>query len=98
MFDLRTWHRGTPNKSSAKRAITYMSYVADWFVDRVNFKDHHSRHFDELPSDSLRKLFMRVDTRSYIAALEKVIEESQLADLSSLRSSARGYKQVDLHT
>ena len=35
IFDLRIRHRGTANKSNKDRGIVYMSYVREWYSDRV---------------------------------------------------------------
>ena len=48
-FDLRTRHRGAANGSPLSRTIIYASFVRDWFVDAVNFKEPHSAAFDALP-------------------------------------------------
>merc|ERR1711871_1929360 len=66
LFDIRLWHHGTPNQSSeTARPIIYLSYVHDWYKDMVNFKQKQTRGFDALPLTSLKKLFSRVDSRSY---------------------------------
>ena len=36
LFDVRVRHRGTANTSDKPRPIVYMSYVQDWFSDRVS--------------------------------------------------------------
>jgi ectoine hydroxylase-related dioxygenase (phytanoyl-CoA dioxygenase family) len=62
IFDIRINHRGTPNNSHKVRPIIYMSYVAAWFRDEVNFKGTQSSKWDEqFKTVAARKLFMRVD-------------------------------------
>jgi ectoine hydroxylase-related dioxygenase (phytanoyl-CoA dioxygenase family) len=62
IFDIRIRHRGTPNNSPKVRPIIYMSYVAAWYRDEVNFKLPQSFKWDEqFKTVAARKLFMRVD-------------------------------------
>ncbi len=35
VFDLRIRHRGTANRSPQRRPIVYLSYVHDWYYDKV---------------------------------------------------------------
>lgn len=37
LFDVRVWHGGTANRSSAPRPVLYHSYHRPWFRDSVNF-------------------------------------------------------------
>ena len=85
LFDLRLSHRGTENRSDKSRSITYISYVLEWFVDRVNFRESQSRFFDEFETATMRKLMSRIDARHYIESLEEKIEELG-GDLSSLQT------------
>ena len=76
LFDLRLMHRGTPNVGKAPRSILYMSYVRSWYQDPSNFKRPQSASFDrDLNATSLRKLFTRVDSKTYTRALEELIEK-----------------------
>lgn len=70
LFDLRTRHRGSKNRSDAARAILYMSYVKDWFIDRINFRGYQSVELDGLGDTSVQKLLRRIDTRNYVAGLQ----------------------------
>jgi len=74
LFDLRLLHRGTPNLSDTARNILYVSYVRSWYMDPSNFKRPQSRRFDTLDK-STRKLFTRVDSKTYTKQLETLIEE-----------------------
>ena len=75
MFDLRLLHRGTPNKGREKRPILYMSYVRNWYHDPSNFKRPQSRTFDQMPSKLLKRMFTRIDSKTYVRQLESLIEE-----------------------
>ena len=35
LFDVQIYHRGTANRSDKMRPIVYMSYVREWWFDRV---------------------------------------------------------------
>ncbi|CAD7960753.1 unnamed protein product [Amoebophrya sp. A120] len=74
-MDLRLHHRALANrnKENLPRPILYISYVRDWFKDSVNFKELHSGLFDELGSNVLRKLLMRVETRNYVQSLRDFV-------------------------
>ncbi len=93
VFDLRLRHRGTANSSQKDRAIVYMSYVAEWYYDRVNFKESQTAKFDDF-SPQMKKLFSRQDHLAYVAKLEELLE-SKKVDLKALRSKGL-YKQVEL--
>lgn len=69
-FDLRARHHGTRNQGAMPRSILYLSFVKDWYLDRLNFRGYQSDSFDTLPGITMKKLFRRVDTRTYVAALE----------------------------
>eukprot|EP00931_Biecheleriopsis_adriatica_P046691 TRINITY_DN26835_c0_g1_i1.p1 TRINITY_DN26835_c0_g1~~TRINITY_DN26835_c0_g1_i1.p1 ORF type:complete len:548 (-),score=115.84 TRINITY_DN26835_c0_g1_i1:10-1653(-) len=73
LFDLRVYHRGAANSSPGPRSILYMSYVKDWFLDRLNFQNRQSVVFDSLPHKPqapLQKLLRRVDANSYLEELQ----------------------------
>lgn len=76
LFDLRLFHRGRPNRSDIPRTVLYISYVQDWFQDKVNFKEPHSVMYDKLPDDGSRKLMGRAEMRSYLRNLEKFAEKA----------------------
>eukprot|EP00392_Amoebophrya_sp_AT5.2_P009579 g9607.t1 len=68
-MDLRLHHRALPNSSDLPRAVLYISYVRDWFKDAANFKELHSQRLDTLPSQAMKKLLMRVETRTHTEAM-----------------------------
>lgn len=84
-FDLRLSHRGTENTSNEKRSILYISYVQDWWFDRVNWREPQSIDFDKLDDPRLRRLLTRLDTKNYIQKLEERVIElgGDLIDISS---------------
>ena len=72
-----------------------MSYVNDWYRDVVNFKDKQTRHFDNLPSTTMQKLFVRLDNTAYVQELEKIVNATPggAERLRELTSSASYKKQ-----
>ncbi|EDQ84417.1 uncharacterized protein MONBRDRAFT_30313 [Monosiga brevicollis MX1] len=62
LFDVSIYHRGTHNRSPSFRPIVYMSYVREWWFDRVNFKDKQTRDYDPLDIRH-KKLMTRLDAR-----------------------------------
>ena len=88
LFDLRTYHRGTPNRSNKVRPIIYMSYVHAWFRDEVNFRQRQTRAWDtEFDSVAMRRLFMRVDSARYVQNLERLVQDKLKMDVSELQSA-----------
>jgi len=73
LFDTRITHRGGANKTPHPRPMMYVSYVRDWWQDSVNFKQRHTRNFDELSTSQLRRLLTRVDREAYIKSLEDLV-------------------------
>ncbi len=71
LFDLRVLHRGTANRSPANRPILYLGYTMRWFRDVSNFKEGHTREWEQMPSTVNRALFARLDTQAYVARLER---------------------------
>jgi hypothetical protein len=43
VFDYRTLHRGTANRTTADRPILYFTYARSWFEDPVNYR-HANQH------------------------------------------------------
>ncbi|CAD7947114.1 unnamed protein product [Amoebophrya sp. A25] len=82
-FDLRLMHRALPNSSGMSRAVLYISYVREWFKDAANFKDFHSRLLDDLPDSAMRKLLLRVETRTHTQAMQQWIGAQQQAALKN---------------
>lgn len=71
LMDIRVQHQGTPNLGKKSiRQLLYISYVNQWFSDRINDNRPYSREFDYLPTSVHQKLLNRLDTRTYIKALE----------------------------
>lgn len=88
LFDIRVMHRGTSNKSDKNRAIGYISYVKEWFSDKVNFAVKHTRGFSSHPTHGLRKLFLRLDAVKYLHSLEQLLQLHGLgAELAELQAS-----------
>jgi len=90
LFDSRVRHRGGRNRSERRRPILYMGFMAEWFVDRLNFNERQTRSFDAWPTPEMRKLAARVDARAYVAALEAELG-ARGVDVEAMRS-ARRYK------
>ena len=84
-FDLRVLHRGGENRSAKRRALMYVSYVREFWVDRVNFNDKQTSAFDDLPP-GMKKLLSRQDSREYTAMLERKLEQLGV-DVAPLQSS-----------
>jgi len=61
LFDLRLRHRGGTNVSPEPRPLLYISYVKDWYHDKMNFKRPHTASYSGLGSVA-RKLYARLDT------------------------------------
>lgn len=86
LMDLRVMHRGTANRSDGNRALLYISYVRDWWMDRINFRDLQTKWFDQLGTRTERKLFSRLDSRRYAMKLEEMVVQLG-GDLESVKSS-----------
>ena len=52
MLDLRTLHRGGKNNSNEWRTIMYITYMNEWFDDRINFNTKKTKDFDEIEEES----------------------------------------------
>ena len=52
LFDYRTLHRGTANRTTADRPILYFTYAKSWFEDPVNYRhaNQHKSILDGLPA------------------------------------------------
>lgn len=86
LFDLRIRHRGGANRSPSPRPILYCGYMHRWFYDVVNFKESHTKEWDELQGGRTRKtLLSRVDARGYTKRLEAELEKLGV-DVAALRS------------
>lgn len=94
LLDTRIFHRGTGNVSNKHRPMLKVSYVKDFWFDRVNYNSQHTRRFEDITS-KLRKLLTRVDTRAYIRNLEAVLKENGLeADKSRLNFNSHDYSII----
>lgn len=69
MFDLRTLHRGGKNRSKDWRTIMYITYVNEWYIDRINFNTKQTEDFDSIDERS-QLLLSRIDHENYIKKLE----------------------------
>ena len=49
--------------------MLYLSFVHEWWQDRLNFAAAQSERFDALPSAAARKLFSRLDHREHVHRL-----------------------------
>ena len=98
VFDMRLRHRGTANRGVRPRPILYVGIVHDWYFDRVNFKDAQSREWDARESVTERKLFTRIDSRSYLEKVKDLVRlhvPNGKKLLHELESTAT-YKKVGL--
>ena len=66
MWDFRTYHSGTPNRSNQARPMLYMTYARPWFRDPLNFWKEGQRRlifgagFVESLTDDTRPLFSQM--------------------------------------
>lgn len=74
--------------------MLYLSYVQSWYKDVVNFKDRHTKQWDDLPSDAARGLFAHLDTLAYVEQLERLLAEHSI-DVAGLQSS-RQFNMIGL--
>eukprot|EP00457_Paulinella_chromatophora_P005006 gb/GEZN01005019.1/.p1 GENE.gb/GEZN01005019.1/~~gb/GEZN01005019.1/.p1 ORF type:complete len:524 (+),score=80.69 gb/GEZN01005019.1/:25-1572(+) len=86
-LDMRIVHMGGENKSDKRRTMVYLAYVQEWFVDRVNFHDKHTRDFDAFDS-RLQKLLSRADGLRYIERLEAALRDKGVS-LTEMESEYR---------
>ena len=77
MFDLRTLHRGGENNSSDWRTIMYITYVNEWYIDRINFNTKQTKEFDDIEEES-QLLLSRIDHETYIKKLEGNCDENNI--------------------
>jgi len=47
----------------------YLTWVREWWIDRVNFNAQHTADFDKLSSAQMRKLLSRIDSKLYYEKL-----------------------------
>eukprot|EP00948_MAST-09A_sp_MAST-9A-sp1_P003016 g3016.t1 len=93
IFDGRIRHRGGENRSNKKRALLYIAYVQEWYVDNVNFHLRQTREFDAL-SPRKRKLLNRVDNEEFKHRLHSHVGD-KLKDKESTYNFGRYTYKVD---
>jgi hypothetical protein len=59
-----------------------MSYVHEWWQDRLNFASAQSSDFDKLPP-RMMKLHSRLDHREHVRRLTTLLEEAGVAPQES---------------
>lgn len=91
VYDMRMLHAGGENKSNKKRTLACLSYVQEWFQDKVNFKDKQSRAFDDWPK-YLQKLLRRQDGKRYMQSLEDQLEAAGV-DIAEMHSKYEGKEE-----
>ena len=95
LFDLRMKHRGGANESPNDRALLYISYVRDWWQDKINFKMSQTAGWDQHNTTRARKLFQRLDAAAWTSQLEALLTERGV-DLDALRSTHRPHPSTEL--
>ncbi len=96
LFDLRTKHRGGANESPKDRALLYISYVCEWWQDKINYRTPQSAGWDQHNTTRARKLFQRLDAAAWTSQLEALLAERGV-DLDALRATHRPHPSTDLH-
>jgi len=72
----------------------YLSFVHEWWQDRVNFASAQSDRFDALPSAAARKLYSRLDHREHVQRLSAKVAAA--AGVAALEESAYQFEQQAL--
>jgi len=85
-MDLRMIHRGGPNESDERRSVMYVTYVQEWWFDRVNFNDKQTKNFDHIESRDMRKMLSRRDSIEYTYELEQELRNRGV-DVEALQSN-----------
>jgi len=78
LFDYRMLHRGGPNNSDEPRSVMYLSWVREWWVDRINYNAQPTRVLDNLTGPKVRKLLSRIDSKHYYEKLDDAVLENNL--------------------
>ena len=91
LFDLRLRHRGGKNRSGDPRPLLYISYVLEWWQDRMNFASAQSLEFDKLPTEMM-KLHSRLDHREHVRRVTQLAHDAGL----DIRESAYKFQQHTL--
>ena len=96
LFDLRTKHRGGANGSPNDRALLYISYVHEWWQDKLNFKTPQTAGWDRHNTTRARKLFQRLDAAAWTSRLEALLAERGV-DLDAMRSTFHPHPSTGLY-
>ena len=98
LFDVRVEHRGGANTSPSPRSLLYVSYVHEWWHDRLNFRGKQTRGWDVHNTSRGRKLFARLDAERWTRRLEEMLsKEERSVDLEAERSTYRPHPSTDLY-
>ena len=74
IFDLRLIHRGGKNTSKEFRNIMYISYMNEWFTDRINFNSKQTKSFDNY-EEGTQLLLSRINEKKYNENIEYLLEK-----------------------
>lgn len=85
IFDLRLMHRGGENTSTEFRNIMYISYMNEWFTDRINFNSKQTKSFDNYEKGT-QLLLSRVNEKKYNENVEFLLNDKG-TQTKSLQSS-----------
>ena len=96
LFDARIRHRGGANRSPKDRAVLYLSYVHEWWQDKLNLKTPQTVGWDQHNTTRARKLFRRLDAKAWTSKLETLLGV-QGVDLDDLRSAFLPHTHTDLY-
>ena len=96
LFDVRIKHRGGENKSPKDRGLLYISYVHEWWQDKINYKTPQTAGWDQHNTTRTRKLFQRLDAGAWTSKLEAMLAERGV-DLDALRSTFHPHPSTDLY-
>jgi len=94
LFDYQIMHRGGPNNSNEPRPIMYLTWVREWWMDRVNFNTQHTEAFDILSDPEMRKILSRVDAKHYHEKLDDAVLENGIdTSRSKFHYGAHNYER-----
>ena len=94
MFDYRTLHRGGKNNSDDWRTIMYITYVNEWYIDRINFNTKQTKEFDDIDQQS-KLLLSRIDHETYIKNLEESCNDNGIPISESTYDHGGRHKLVN---
>ena len=55
----------------------YITYVNEWYIDRINFNTKQTKEFDDIEEES-QLLLSRIDHETYIKKLEDNCDENKI--------------------